>query len=163
MAGPDWEIRLLADRRNAIPNLAAMFVAAWEPFYGPDGPGDAKTDLEKCLNRNTLPIAFVAFDPAGNTIGTAALKETSISERSDLGPWLAALVVAPEHRGMGLASALAARVEKIAGDLGYKRLYTAMSHKELKVLHRNGWQPIDTVPTLRHPATVFELEIGRSP
>lgn len=151
----------LADMPEAIPTLAVFFLAEWEPYYGPDGPGDAEADLTECLNREHLPIAFVARGADGTVIGTAALKEESVSSHPHLGPWLAALVVAPEHRGKGVASALAERIEQTARDLGFARIYTAMSHDELNVLHRPEWRPLDTAPTLRDPVTVFMLELAQ--
>lgn len=150
----------LADMPELIPILAEMFVAEWVPYYGANGPGNAEADLTACLNRVELPIAFVARTADGTVIGTAALKNESVSSHSHLGPWLAALVVAPEHRGQGVASALAERIEQTARDLGFARLYTAMGHDELNVLHRPEWQPFDTAPTLRGDTTVFMLELA---
>ena len=119
-AAPDAGLSIipLADTPEAIPVLAAMFVAEWEPYYGANGPGDARADLKECLNRTALPIAFVACASDGTVIGTAALKNESVSSHAHLGPWLAALVVAPEHRGQGVASALAEKIEQTARDLG---------------------------------------------
>lgn len=156
----DPSIALLADMPEAIPRLAELFLDEWEPYYGAGGPGNAVADLEACLNREQLPIAFVARGADGTAIGTAALKEESVASHAHLGPWLAALVVAPEHRGLGVASGLAERVEQTARDLGYARIYTAMSQDELKVLRRPEWRALDTAPTLRDPVTVFMLELA---
>lgn len=160
MAHSNWHIVPLADKAEAIPELADLFISEWEPYYGATGPGDAMADLSRCLNRHALPLAFVALGPKDDAIGTAALKERSVPSHAHLKPWLAALVVAPAARGRGVAGALAERIESAAKTLGFSCLYTAMSHAELRVLRRPGWESIDTAPTLRDPVTIYRLDLS---
>jgi GNAT superfamily N-acetyltransferase len=133
---------LLADRPSLIPTLADWFARVWAPYYGPDGPGDAAADLRASCHRDRLPICLAALAAAGAALGTASLKDTSVAERSDLGPWLAALVVAPEFAGQGVAEFLVAAIEDRARRLGRNALYCdANADETLK--SEGGWEEAD--------------------
>ena len=146
----------LADTPEAIPVLARWFVEEWEPYYGPAGRGDAEHDLRLCCNRDRIPIALVALDADGAAIGTAALKPDSMDSHRHLGPWLAALLVARDHRGEGVAAALVAAIENEARRLGFTEIYTGASG-----LRRGGWRPVEgEAPTLRGPVTVYRRDLS---
>ena len=49
-------------------------------WYGPDGQGNAREDLEAFANpAGNSPVAVIAFDDAGSPIGIAALKTASLA------------------------------------------------------------------------------------
>lgn len=148
----------LADVPEAIPVLARWFVEEWEPYYGPAGPGDAARDLTECCNRDEIPIALVALNADGDAIGTVALKPESMDSHRHLSPWLAALLVAPDQRGRGVASKLVTAIEDEARRLGFTEIYTGASG-----LRRGGWRPLDgDAPTLRGPATIYRRDLAEA-
>jgi GNAT superfamily N-acetyltransferase len=158
---------LLADRPNLIPTLAGWFARVWAPYYGPGGPGDAAGDLQACCHRDRLPICLVAVDADGAALGTASLKDNSVAERPDLGPWLAALVVPPEFAGQGAADFLVAAIEDRARRLGRSALYCdANSDQTLKseggweeagatLLAGRGWARIGAASSLRGATAIY--------
>ena len=149
---------LLADMPQAIPVLARWFVAEWGPYYGPAGPGSAEQDLRSCCNRDGIPLALVALDGNGTAIGTVALKPESVASHRHLGPWLAALLVAPEHRGRGIAAALVAAIEQEARRLGFTEIYTGATG-----LVRGGWHPLEgEAHSLRGPITVYRRDLSEA-
>lgn len=48
--------------------------------------------------------------------------------REDLSPWISPLLVAPEERGKEYGKMLLEHVRKVAGQLGYFRLYLTTNH-----------------------------------
>jgi len=60
----------------AIPTLAEWFHAEWNGF---DGRSITETEaqLRSCLNRDLLPITFVAFSDS-NVIGTVSLDASEL-------------------------------------------------------------------------------------
>lgn len=154
--GKDVTIRLLADAADAVPVLAAWFVAEWDPYYGPEGPGDAMADLTACLNRDEIPLAVAAFLPDGGLAGTAALKSTSACGELLAGPWLAALLVRPDCRNRGIGTALIEAIEQQARRLGYPELACSTDAGEA-MLQRRGWQRIGETQTLRGIVPVYRL------
>lgn len=152
-------IVLLADRPDLIPTLTDWFVAEWEPYYGADGPGDAASDLRGCLNRDTLPVALVALGADDTLLGTAALKEESVGSELGVGPWLAAFLVAPEHRGRGVGTALVAASEREAARLGFAEVYTSTDTVD-GILKRRGWQLFGDTESLRGPLKIYRFSTG---
>ena len=151
------DVRLvpLADMTGAIPYLAELFVREWEPYYGERGSGDAAADLAACCNRNVLPLALVATGAENNILGTAALKSDSVGTKTAPGPWLAALVVAPEYRNRGVASLLTEGIENEARRLGYESIYVATDSAE-NIVRRRGWIRTNRrEDSLRGPLTVY--------
>jgi len=47
-------IEFLADHPEEVPFLKKLFEIEWEPYYGPDGLGDAESDLITSSKRNKL-------------------------------------------------------------------------------------------------------------
>lgn len=149
----------LADIPDAVPTLVRWFNEEWAPYYGPYGPGDALRDVTECCQHDELPLALVALDANRNVVGTAALKPHSAAADRNLGPWLAALLVAPAHRGEGIASALVAAIESKARSLAIAALYADLASGST-LLQRRGWQRLDgNIATLREPATRYRLDL----
>lgn len=157
LAPPEIAIRHLFEAPEALPLLARWFVEEWGPYYGPEGPGDAEADLRAANDSGRLPICLVAFDASGGVTGTIALRAESIVSHRHLTPWLAALLVAPEHRRRGIGSALIEAIEDQARRLGHERLYVGTD--EAGLVERRGWRTIDKGSTLRGTTRIYALEL----
>lgn len=127
-------IALLADHAGCIDELAAWYEAAWAPYYGEQGPGDARADLVSRCSRSRLPIGLVAIDN-DTVLGTAALDRDATT---GLAPSVVGLLVAREHRRRGIASALLEAAERLAADLRHDELFISTSVLG-ELLQRNGW------------------------
>ncbi len=162
----DIEIELLADHPERLDELEEWFLREWEPWYGLDGPGDARADLEECCQRDDLPLAVVAFCD-GSLCGTAALRPTSISTRPDLTPWVAALLVSPAFRNRGVGAALVRAVEEWARHLGFDELYVGTAAPEsadrrggdAEFYLRRGWELVETTPYFVGDAAILRREL----
>lgn len=154
----DIRIVPLAVITDRIAELASLFVAEWEPYYGERGPGNALDDLNACCNRNKLPIALVALGADNSLLGTAALKAESVGSMPGQSPWLAAFVVSPLHRGRGIGTLLVSAIEEEARRLGFEALYISTDAAE-SIVRKRGWSPLDTVSSLRGPITVYRLDM----
>lgn len=157
-AEPDIRIVPLTGITDRLPQLVSLFVAEWEPYYGKSGPGDALEDLTACCDHDELPIALVALDTDDRLLGTAALKEESVGSKPGQMPWLAALVVGPQHRGRGVGTRLVAAICSEARRRGFDRLYISTDTAGT-IVKRLGWLPLDTVASLRGPITVYRCDL----
>ena len=92
----------LMEAPEVMPTLERWFTEEWTPWYGPDGPGDAKSDLAACCSRDELPICLVGLNMDGELLGTAALKSESVGSELGVGPWLAAVLVGKDQAGVEL-------------------------------------------------------------
>lgn len=138
-------ISLLADHAGFIDDLVGWYEREWGTYYGGEGPGDARTELESRCNSKRLPVGFVAIED-DRMVGTAALDHDVATGRI---PSVVGLLVAPDHRHRGVASALLDFAEKLAGNLGYGQLF--MSTSVLGAfLQRRGWQECGDVDFLNN-------------
>lgn len=78
----------------------------------------------------------------GELLGGASLAKDDLPERSDLGPWLACLLVAPQARRRGLAEQLIESVYALARAQGHERLYLH-THDQGDYYTRRGWDYIE--------------------
>ena len=126
---------LLADHTGFVDRLAQWYEREWAPYYGPQGPGDARADLQSRCNRRRLPIGFVALAYA-RPVGAAAL---DCDANTGQVPSIVGLLVAPDHRYSGVAGALLDFAEALARDLGHDKLFmsTTILGEHLK---RRGWK-----------------------
>jgi GNAT superfamily N-acetyltransferase len=153
----DLRIELLADHPEVIPVLKSWFEREWAPYYGPDGSGDAERDLRESCNRDELPIALVALW-GDQVCGTAAVKTESVTTRTHLTPWLAALLVGAGYRRRGVGEQLIAAVEERARRLGFAYLYVGSgegSGTPETALRKRGWEFVKKSPYYASEVSIF--------
>jgi predicted N-acetyltransferase YhbS len=88
-----------------------------------------------------IPTVFIASTD-GTPLGSAMLVAHDMDSRLQWSPWLAGVVVAPEHRGRGIGAALAAHATAEARALGLPALYLYTFSTE-QYYARLGWQLIE--------------------
>jgi predicted N-acetyltransferase YhbS len=78
--------------------------------------------LRNATTPDAIPLSRLAFVD-GVPVGTINLIENDDDQRMHLRPWLAALLVLPEHRRQGIGSALVRDLQQHANRLGIGHLY----------------------------------------
>lgn len=115
------------------PRLVQLMQDVWPDWYGPNGQGDALSDLRDRAGppRPQGWAACVNAEP----IATVALYDTSYGAQGDEGPWLTGLVTHPDHRGAGIASALVCHVESACD----QHIFTT-TREATPLFIRRGWR-----------------------
>lgn len=108
--------------------------------------------VEHSQTPGALPITFVAVE-GERLLGTVGLWRCDLISRQDLYPWMAALYVAPEARGQGLAGKLQLHVIGYARAQGYTELFLYSACRDF--YERFGWQYIGE--GLDYPASAVSL------
>ena len=108
--------------------------------------------VEHSQTPGALPITFVAVE-GERLMGTVGLWRCDLISRQDLYPWMAALYVAPEARGQGLAGKLQQHVIGYARAQGYTELFLYSACRDF--YERFGWQYIGE--GLDYPASAVSL------
>jgi len=154
--GPDRPVSVvsLTTCPGQLERIAFWFREAWPAWYGPDGQGDARRDLESCLDPSArLPRCLVALDPQGALAGTVSLRNTSPGSDRYPGVWLTALLVPKARRRGGIGTALVAAVERDATGLGFTEILVSTAMAQSLMAARD-WQRIDT---LTYPGGALEV------
>jgi predicted N-acetyltransferase YhbS len=130
-------IGYLVDYPECIPQLAQWLFEEWGSILG-ETTADARIKkLHAHLNRDELPIAWVAH-ANGQVLGTAALRVHDLEGREDLTPWLGGVFVGSQFRRRGIGAALCATVEDAARSRGIQTLYLFTLDKQAWY-SRLGW------------------------
>lgn len=75
-------------------------------------------------------------------LGGATLARNDLSDRPDLGPWLACVFIAPEARCRGLATRLIEGICEHAQEAGFTALYLH-THSQSHYYTRLGWEVLE--------------------
>lgn len=118
----DIRISYLAERPELAAGLIPGLLDHWRPIFPDQTYADREAKFRAHLNRDRLPIAWVAHED-DTVLGTAALRVHDLESRTDLTPWLAGVYVLPQYRRRGIASALCRTVASAAAAMGYQRIY----------------------------------------
>ena len=115
-------ISYLVEHPEYIPLLAQWLFEQWDAILGEKTPETRIKKLNAHMNRDQLPIAWVAH-ANGQLLGTAALRVHDLEGREDLTPWLGGVFVGSQFRRRGIGAALCTAVEEAARSLRVKTLY----------------------------------------
>src|SRR5438132_11788951 len=103
-------ISYLIEHPEYIPQLAQWLFERWDTILGEKTPEARIEKLKAHMNRDELPIAWVAH-ANGQLFGTAALRVHDLEGREDLTPWLGGVFVGSAFRRRGIGAGLCATGE----------------------------------------------------
>lgn len=116
------QIELLADHPDWVPTIAGWYWDEWG-HLDPAGTRERWTlRLAEQTNRDRIPLTLVAVE-RGKPVGTAQLVTHDMETRKDLSPWLAGVLLLPEHRSHGVGLRLVEEVQNRARKMEVKKLY----------------------------------------
>ena len=139
--------------------LARWSLAQWSR----DFPGDTLEwylDLyEQAATGPGLPVCLAATVD-GVLAGTASLvADDELPDATEPGPWVAAVFVAPEHRGRGAGEALVREAVRRARSLGFGEVYL-YTETGVDWYATMGWEPVRVAGLAGHPVTVMVHRAG---
>ena len=137
------QISYLIEHPGYIPELAQWLFEQWDSILGEGNPDARIKKLKAHMNRDKLPIAWVAH-ANGQLLGTAALRMHDLEGREDLTPWLGGVFVGADFRRQGIGAALCATVEDAARSRGIQTLYLFTLDKQAWY-SRLGWRALARV------------------
>src|SRR5260370_40697846 len=115
-------ISYLIEHPEYIPQLAQWLFEQWDSILDEKTPEARIEKLKAHMNRDELPIAWVAH-ANGQLFGTAALRVHDLEGREDLTSWLGRGFVDSAFRRRGIGAALCATVEDAPRSRGIRTLY----------------------------------------
>jgi N-acetylglutamate synthase-like GNAT family acetyltransferase len=131
------QIGYLIDYPEYVPQLAQWLFEQWDAILGEKTLEPRIKKLNAHMNRDQLPIAWVAH-ANGQLLGAAALRVHDLEGREDLTPWLGGVFVGAQFRRRGIGGTLCATVEEAARTREIQTLYLFTLDKQAWYL-RLGW------------------------
>jgi GNAT superfamily N-acetyltransferase len=146
-------ISYLIEHPEYIPQLARWLFEQWNTILGEKTPEARIQKLKAHMNRDELPIAWVAH-ANGQVFGTAALRVHELEGREDLTPWLGGVFVGSHFRRQGIGAALCATVEDAARSRGIQKLYLFTLDKQAWY-SRMGWTVLGPCVWRQRPGEIM--------
>jgi N-acetylglutamate synthase-like GNAT family acetyltransferase len=131
------QISYLIEYPQYIPQLTQWMFQEWDVMLGVKTPEARIKKLNAHLNRDQLPIAWVAH-ANGRLFGSAALRVHDIEGHEQLTPWLGGVFVGEQFRRRGIGEVLCGTVEEAARSRGVQTLYLFTLDKQAWY-SRQGW------------------------
>ena len=140
----DFTIIPLTEKTELVDACAAWSYGEWGSQVPTRNLMKVYEDYVESIKDEMLPMTWIAV-VGDQPVGMARLKKNDHIEREDLTPWFSSLYVHPRYRGMGIAQALCAHVEKQAKDVyGYEEIYLFTGTGD-KMYEKLGYVKIGTV------------------
>jgi GNAT superfamily N-acetyltransferase len=135
------KVSYLADHEDLITDVARLNFKEWGHFR-PGDTVDARAErLKACCGKHQVPSVVVGILDS-KACGSAMLLASDMESRPELGPWLAGVVVASEHRGKGIATELIQAIVSEAELLGVSQLFLHTQSSQ-SLYARLGWTEIE--------------------
>ncbi len=133
----DFQILDLMECTHLLPRLALWHQSEWSHLNPGQSLEERMLNMQSFLLHQTVPTTLVAVED-GEPIGSAALVDCDMEDRSDWAPWLASVFIAPDHRKQGVATRLIGAIEKLAADAGYAKIWLYTEDKQ-SLYRKLGW------------------------
>lgn len=153
-----FQIEYLADHVDAIPALARSHHTEWTTITPHLTVSDRVARFQARARRGSIPTGFVAV-VSGRVVGLACLVDCDLDSHRHFSPWLASVLVEPDHRGYGIGSALSERATEEAHVFGCARVYLFTFDKQ-DFYQGLGWSKLEETLLLGHPVTIMVHELA---
>ena len=150
-------ISYLIEHPEYVPPLAQWLFEQWDFIRDEKKPETRIEELREHMNRDELPIAWVAH---GNEqlFGTAALRVDGPEGRENLTPWLSGVFAGSHFRRRGIGAALCAHVEDEARSREIQTLYLFTLYKQAW-FSRMGWTILGPCLWRERPGDIMSKEL----
>jgi GNAT superfamily N-acetyltransferase len=98
--------------------------------------------VQESIRSTGVPLTLVAHQ-GDRFRGTASLIASDMDQRPQYTPWVAAVWVDPEHRGLGVGSSLVAAAAQAAFEQGAERVYLCATGDNSRFYEKQGWITIE--------------------
>ena len=117
------KIEYLADNQWAISSIAKWIHGEWGEFDEYSDIDRIKQRYAKTLNKNKIPITWIALDSDKDLLGCVSLFDYDVAGGDELSPWMVALYVEERQRKKGVGKLLVRKTIFEAKEMGFEKLY----------------------------------------
>lgn len=150
-------LAFLHDHPELIPVLSELCGREWGHLYPGWNTDTARREFQNQPHDGTLPVTLIAWED-GQLLGTVSLIFNDLPGFTHLNPWLASLLVLPEHRGKGVAAFLIHEAEKHLAASGYSQGYL-FTESAQPLFEKLGWQPFQAASCHGHAVTILRKDL----
>jgi GNAT superfamily N-acetyltransferase len=154
----DLSITSLQDRPDLALQLARWYLDDSPEYFSGRTEADIAAEFFAVPENDGLPLVLIALR-AGIPCGTISLRESSITVRPELSPWLAGLYVPPASRRRGIGGMLIAAGEAAASSRGIRWIYAGTATADALLTARK-WLPVENVEYHGQAITIYRKALS---
>ncbi len=108
-------------------------------------------DARRALNRERVPVAFLALGEDDTALGGVGLHPFDLEERRDRSPWIVGMIVRADLRGHGAGHALITALETWSDEAAIPRLWvcTESASRAVAFYQCCGYDPVEELAAQR--------------
>jgi len=146
----------LADETKHIDEISVWLWEEWGKHSG-STLEEVIYRTKHSMQRDKVPQVLIA-KLNDELVGTVSIWNNDLTPRQDLTPWLAALYIKKDYRGMGIGTLLQEKCIETVKGLGYDKLYLITDHDNY--YERTGWIFLESAPKSGDYIKIYEYEIN---
>lgn len=155
---PGLKIEYLKDNLRYARRLAELCAHQWRHLYLDWDQATALREFKSQRNDGTLPLSLVAMQNE-ELVGVVSLIFDDLPGYEHLNPWLASLLVLPEHRKKGVGVRLVREVEQRLLLNGIPRAYV-FTESARTFFEKLGWIFAESGTCNHHPIVILKKEFS---
>ena len=148
------KIKFLTQEKSAIPTLTKWFYDEWSYLHEKPTYEYFENELHDSLNTNKFPLAILGFEN-DELVATSSILAHDLDSYNHLTPWLASVYVREDKRGNGLGKEIVLAIEKIAKEIGVKKIYLYATDAQ-DFYKKFGWISKENSTKNKTPITIME-------
>jgi GNAT superfamily N-acetyltransferase len=159
MSGKKMKIDYLAHHPQLIPELSRIHVDFFGRYHSSMTVESREEQLRKRLGIDKIPLTIVAIE-VEKPIGSASIIEYDLKTHQELTPWVAAVIVHPDYRRLGIGTKLMNRIDLEAVNIGLEKLFLFTPDQETFYSFL-GWEVILKEKFQGQPIVIMEKKFSR--
>jgi GNAT superfamily N-acetyltransferase len=153
-------IEFLKDNPGFVDKIADLMFNEWGHIRQGTTIERYNNYLREKLNSDIIPLTLIAKSENDELLGFASIVTSDMETNNELSPWISGVFVVPEYRGKGFGGLLVDKLEQIASDLGFEKLYLYTFDRE-KFYSNLSWVKIKDEFYLNSKVVVMTKDLKR--
>lgn len=155
------KVEFLKYNPEYVDQIAHCMFKEWGHLRGDTNADRYVQSVSNRVNDDKTPLTIIVKSEDGELAGFASLVDHDMETRQDLLPWLGGVFVLPEYRGKGIGKIIVSEIERVAGDLGFDKLYLFTLDKDKEEFYAHlSWAKLKDDYYLNSPVTIMSKEIS---
>ena len=158
--GYNMRIDFLEHHPHFALRLAKLCGKEWQHLYSDWDHTEALREFDAQRADGRLPVSLVALEE-NELLGMVSLIFNDLPGYEHLNPWLASLLVLPEHRKKGAGSRLVCEAERllVLNQVARAYLFTELASSFFEKL---GWHAIEKATCNKHPVVILKKDFPKN-
>ena len=152
------KVEFLKDNPEYVDQIAHWMFKEWGHLRGYTNADRYIQSVSNRLNNDQTPLTIIVKSEGNELIAFASLVDHDMETHQELSPWMGGVFVLPSYRGQGFGKIVVNKIEQLANELEYDKLYLFTLDKEEFYKHLS-WTKVNDEDYLNSHVTIMSKAI----